>query len=87
MLDTVKLSEAENGLVFRLYESIGARGKTKLAVCPKIAKIQNATLCDLLENQEEYVENGEMSLDLAENAISLVFRPFQFKTILVTFEF
>jgi alpha-mannosidase len=75
ILDAIKLAEDKSGLIFRLYE---ANGKAEKAVLALIQKPARAVATDLLENEIA-------PLEVKGDRIVLSFRPFEIKTIKVTF--
>jgi alpha-mannosidase len=75
VIDTVKKAEDSDGLVVRLYECHGARGKTTVRTSLPVRKAQ---LTDLMEEPQREVKLK------ADGAIPLTFRPFGIITLLVT---
>ena len=77
IIESVKSPEKENGntLVLRLYESLGGRTRATLRFDRAVAAVY---LTDMLE------EYG-VELPFSERDVSLDFRPFEIKTLLVSF--
>jgi len=75
IIDAVKLAEDGEGLIFRLYE---ANGKAENATMTFFRKPERAAATDLLEK-----EKGD--LNLKDDRLELSFRPFEIKTVRVTF--
>jgi alpha-mannosidase len=75
ILDAVKLAEDHSAMIFRLYE---ANGKTENAVLALTRKPARAAVTDLLENELA-------PLQFTGNRLGLSFRPFEIKTIKVSF--
>ncbi|MCX6557139.1 MAG: glycosyl hydrolase-related protein [Candidatus Aminicenantes bacterium] len=75
ILDAIKLAEDGSGLVFRLYE---ANGKAENAVLAFFRKPARVATTDLLENEFA-------PLQFMGNRLKLSFRPFEIKTVKVSF--
>lgn len=75
IIDAVKLAEDGAGLIFRLYE---ANGRAENATLTFFRKPERAAATDLLEQK-----TGE--LNLKDDRLELSFRPFEIKTVRVTF--
>ncbi len=75
ILDAIKLAEDGEGLIFRLYE---ANGRAENATMTFFRKPERAAATDLLEK-----EKG--ALNLKDDLLELSFRPFEIKTVKVTF--
>jgi alpha-mannosidase len=75
IIDAIKLAEDGSGLVFRLYE---ANGKAEAAALRFFRKPNRAAATDLLENETA-------QLSLKDDRLELSFRPFEIKTIKVSF--
>lgn len=73
ILETVKQSEDENGVVLRMYESENSLTKAKLIVHTTFSK---AYSCNLLEEME-------MELPIKQNEISIVLKPYEIITVKV----
>lgn len=70
-VETVKMAENGEGIVLRVYEAF----KESKTVCLKFGcKINAAYVCDMLENEET-------RLDVLDNTISFVIKPFEIITI------
>ncbi|MDB5084627.1 MAG: alpha-mannosidase, partial [Bacilli bacterium] len=71
VLDTLKPSEDKQGVVIRLFESVGGRERVKLhfMAVPKLAQVTN-----LLEEPME-------SIDIVGNFVELDMLPYEVKTI------
>lgn len=70
-VETVKQAENGDGIVLRVFEAF----KETKNVCLKFGrKINTAYVCDMLENEE-------MALDVFDNTISFVIKPFEIITI------
>ncbi|NMA96355.1 MAG: alpha-mannosidase, partial [Clostridiales bacterium] len=53
IIDTIKCAEDENGIIMRVYESSGIRGKTKIELSTTAKEIYK---CNLMEENEELIE-------------------------------
>ena len=73
ILETVKQAEDGQGVILRMYECENARTKTTLHVP---ARFTQAWVTDLMERIEE-------AAPLEDGKISLTFRPYEIKTILL----
>ncbi|HQY92698.1 glycoside hydrolase family 38 C-terminal domain-containing protein [Caldilinea sp.] len=71
VMETVKLAEDGDGLIVRAYEATGATVQTHLLPGFLLSSVEEA---DLLERPER-------ALDVAGDAIDLMFRPFEIKTL------
>lgn len=71
VIDTVKKAEDSDALIVRLYESTGARSRTRLH---SSLPVQSVTRCSMLEEEEKQLvwKNGSVSLELG---------PFQIVTL------
>lgn len=76
IIETVKMAEDGNGVIFRLYEYMCRRGP---AVISFGSKIKSAEECDLLENSLQSLKHGGGSMILS-------FTPYEIKTVRVVFE-
>jgi len=76
-LETVKGAEKGESIILRLFEHENRRGKAKLSFCLPISAVQNTDLMEGLQGEP---------LDIVDNAVTLEFRPFEIKTLRVTFE-
>jgi alpha-mannosidase len=72
VLDTIKRAEDEDGLVLRLYEPYGSRGRARLTLA---LPAERATHCNLLEDRV-----GEPS-SLRDGKLDLEYRPFEIITL------
>ncbi len=72
-IEAVKRAEEGDALILRLWERHGQRQVTRLTLAPEIAGV---ALADLLEQPGE-------DLVLEDGAITLSFRPFEIKTLLL----
>ncbi|MFO7637848.1 MAG: glycosyl hydrolase-related protein, partial [bacterium] len=70
VIDTVKKAEDDDGIIVRLYEAHGARGRRIFKTALPVKQILET---DLMEREEQTLEmrNGEVRLD---------FTPFQIRT-------
>ncbi|HOJ10758.1 MAG TPA: glycoside hydrolase family 38 C-terminal domain-containing protein [Clostridiales bacterium] len=71
IIDTLKAAEDGDGLIMRLYESSGRRGKVKIST---ELDITNVTECNLMEEDEGRIDfkNGELCIDI---------KPYEIKTL------
>ena len=74
MIDTVKAAEGKAGIIIRLYETYGDRGKVRIKV--PTAKGRHVYECDCMENIT-------MPLMLEEDYICMEIKPYEIKTILI----
>lgn len=75
IIDTVKPAEDGKGIIVRLYEALGARGKVNLQT---ILPFKKATLCDLLENE---LKHQEIAMPLQHGTLTLDVKPFEIVTL------
>ncbi|MFO7635874.1 MAG: glycoside hydrolase family 38 C-terminal domain-containing protein [Clostridia bacterium] len=73
-VEAVKLSEDGEGVIIRMYESVGARTKTRMVLCQAARMLQET---DLMEVPFGPAEENVSSMDL-------VFSPFEIKTVKAT---
>jgi alpha-mannosidase len=78
LLDTVKPAENGSGVILRLHECKGAQGTAELSF---VHAYQHASLCDMLENPLSEIPAEQ----LANRKLELSFRPFEIKTLLLSF--
>lgn len=75
-VETIKQTEAGEGLALRLYEFDGCHTQAMVTLDPRITQGQ---LCNLME------ENGE-PVTIKEGKVMLTFTPFEIKTLVVSVE-
>ena len=73
LIECVKLAECGDGMVIRMYETLGGRANTTLSVG---SNWKSATLTNLMEEAIE-------PLKLKDGKINLAFAPFEIKTVIV----
>ena len=75
ILETAKQAEDSEDVIFRLYEAYGRRssGSIRFAL-----PVREASLCDLMEGNEE-------PLSVTDNAVELTLKPFEIVTLKVRF--
>ena len=71
VIDTVKPAEGGNGLILRLYEAYGTRGRATLSSSLTFSR---AALCTGLEN-------ALSPLEWKDGAVTLPYRPFELMTV------
>jgi alpha-mannosidase len=71
VIETVKKAEDDDGIVVRLYEAHGCRGRRTLETA---LPVRRAVETDLMEKEER-------RLPLRNGRVSLYFRPFQIRTV------
>jgi len=71
VLDTIKPSEDQDGIIVRLYECHGARGEANLTWR---LPLKSAVRCGLLEDEQE-------PLDVTDGVIRLAYEPFKILTL------
>ena len=76
-LETVKLSEAGNAIVLRIFEHANRRSTGCIQFGLPVAQV---TETDLME------QGTGTNCDINENTVELSFRPFEIKTLKLTFE-
>ena len=76
-LETVKLAEASQEVVLRIFEHANRRSTGWLKFGLPVTQVTEA---DLMEH------SAGTNFDITENAVELSFRPFEIKTLKVTFE-
>ena len=74
VVDAVKGAEDGNGLIVRVYEAGGARGRAKMNLG---FAASGAFACDLMENDENEVE-------IVGGAIAFAIKPYEIKTFRIT---
>lgn len=75
IIETVKKAEDSDALIVRLYETWNKKTETTISFAKDV---KTAKICNLLEEKDEDV-------DFLEKEISLSFRPFEIKTLKITF--
>jgi alpha-mannosidase len=73
VLDTIKKAEDGDGIVLRLYECHGARGKARVKLG---FGVKSARLCNALEDEAE-------ALKVKDGAVELEYAPFQIISVIV----
>lgn len=71
ILESVKVAEAGDGIVVRLYESHGSRGK---AVLNTSLPVKSAEVTDMLENKQK-------NIPLENGSVELAMKPFEIVTL------
>ena len=74
VLDPIKRSAADDGVVLRLYECHGARGTATVTVG---FPFTSATFCNVLEEEEDRIA-------ASDGAFKIAYRPFQVITVKLT---
>jgi alpha-mannosidase len=77
IIDAVKRAEDGDGIIVRIYEAVGSRGRVTLHLSPALG-IVRVSLTDLLERPEE----GEVTF--AGGEVTFDIRPFQIITLRLT---
>ena len=70
IIDTIKCAEDKDGIILRVYESIGARSKVKLTLNMDVGKVFECNLME--ENEKRY--------DYIGNTVEFYIKPYEIKT-------
>ena len=70
ILETIKQSEKDDGIILRLYEGFGVKTQTKLYV----EKVVSAYVCDMMEHEE-------MALPIENGGIDITLQPYKILTV------
>lgn len=76
VVEAIKMAEDGDGVIIRLYESFGCRGKFLLRLTAPVVRVW---LCDMLERVLEVVT-------FVNNAFEYAIKPFEILTFKITFE-
>ena len=76
-LETVKIAEAEDKVVMRIFEHSSRRSTCRMQFAMNVLQVIETDLMESIPGQ---------SYDIVNNGVSLSFRPFEIKTLKVTFD-
>jgi alpha-mannosidase len=74
VIDTVKKAEDDDGIIVRMYEAHGCRGRRTLSTTLPVERIEETDL----------MERAERELKHRDGKVALLFKPFQIRTLKLT---
>jgi alpha-mannosidase len=82
LLETIKMSEDDNGYILRIYEPVNRGGQVKIK---SYDKIKSAVLCNLIEQNINSFDKDNKEITVKDNEIEFNIKPFEIISIRVNF--